>query len=175
MERERIFTKLQQFTGKLKPGDRTTTNDLHELEKALVTHLARDENFSVIGERLHHESAEHLEMSRETSFDRFARLEPVIEAAIADEEYGVAPLVFRRTTAFQSNLIGIQFLFGASGWRRVTRSGRSLTSMVLVFGSISFSPKRMISVCFEGNITPVLLIPFWGTMFSDKILPRPGR
>jgi hypothetical protein len=168
MERERIFSRLQQLTGKLKPGDRTTANDLHELQRALVTHLARDEKFAVSGERLHHEAAEHLEVSHQTSFDRFTHLDPVIEASIADEQYGVAPLVFRRATAFQSNLIGNSVPVWGSGLAATNSFGPFIDEHGLVVWFDFFFPKRMISVCFEGNATPVLLIPFWGTVFPTK-------
>ena len=168
MEKERIFSRLQQLTGKLKPGDRSTANDLHELQKALVTHLARDETFAVSGERLHHEGAEHLEASRETSFDRFAHLDPIIEASIADEESEVAPLVFRRATAFQSNLIGNSVPVWGSGLATSKSFGPFIDEHGLGVWFDFFFPKRMISVFFKGNNTPVLLIPLSGTVFATK-------
>jgi len=168
MARERILTRLQQLTGKLKPGDRTTANDLNELQKALVTHLARDENFVVSGERLHHEGAEHLEATRETSFERFAHLDSIIDASIADEEAGVAPLVFRRATAFQSNLIGNSVPVWGSGLAVSNSFGPFIDEHGLGVWFDFFFPKRMISVYFKGNATPVLLIPVSGTIFPTK-------
>jgi hypothetical protein len=165
MDRERIFIRLQQLTGHLKPGARTTANDLHELQKALVTHLARDENFAVSGERLHHEGAEHLQATRETSFERFTHLDSLIESSLADEEYGVAPLVFRRATAFQSNLIGNSVPIWGSGLAASQSFGPFIDEQGLGVWFDFFFPTRMISVCFKGNSTPVLLIPIWGTIF----------
>ena len=168
MERERIFTRLQQLTGNLKPGDRTPANDLRKLQEALVTHLARDENFTVTGERLHHEGAEHLQATHEISFDHFAHLDPLIEPAAADEEFGVAPLVFRRATAFQSNLIGNSVPVWGSGLAASSSFGPFIDENGLGVWFDFFFPTRMISVSFKGNATPVLLIPVWGTIFPKK-------
>ncbi len=165
MERERILTRLQQLTGNLKPGDRTTASDLRKLQEALVTHLARDENFAVSGERSHHEGAEHLEATRETSFDRFSHFDSIIESSRADTEYGVAPLVFRRATAFQSNLIGNSVPIWGSGLAASNSFGPFIDEHGLGVWFDFFFPTRMISVCFKGNSTPVLLIPVWGTIF----------
>lgn len=165
MERERILTRLQQLTGNLKPGDRTTAGDLRKLQEALVAQLARDENFAVSGERLHHEGAEHLDATRETSFDRFSHLDPIIESSQAEEAYGVAPLVFRRATAFQSNLIGNSVPIWGSGLAASNSFGPFVDEHGLGIWFDFFFPTRMISVCFKGNNTPVLLIPVWGTIF----------
>ncbi len=168
MDRERILTRLQQLTGNLKPSERSTARDLGELQRTLVKHLAKDADFAVSGERLHHEGVEHLEATREVSFDHFSHLDPIIRASIAADDTTVTPLVFRRATEFQSSLVGNSVPAWGSGMAVSESFGPFLDNNGLHIWFDFYLPTRMVSVCFKGSSTPVLLIPVWGTISPKK-------
>lgn len=167
MDRERILTRLQQLTGNLKPSERSTTGDLHSLQKNLAEHLIRDADFSVFGERLHHEGVGHLETAREASLDRFPHLGPLLQSSSSVDDQA-APLVFRRSTAFQNNLVGNSVPVWGSGMAASKSYGPFLDENDLLVWFDFYQPTRMISVCFKGSSTPVLLIPVWGTIAPKK-------
>jgi hypothetical protein len=168
MDRERILTRLQQLTGNLKPTERSTAGDLHALQRILTEHLTRDISFSVFGERSHHEGVAHLEATREPSFDRFAHLDSLIESSIPAEDQAVTPLVFRRATEFRNNLVGNSVPVWGSGMAASKSYGPFLDEDGLHVWFDLYQPVRMVSVCFKGSSTPVLLIPVWGTIAPKK-------
>ncbi len=168
MDKERILTRLNQLTGNLRPADRTTTNDLHDLQKTLVEHLARDESFAVLGERRHHEGVRHFEATREAAPDQFAHVEPLIESSLGIEDHTVSPLVFKRETEFQNNLVGNSVPVWASGMAASRSFGPFIDENGIHVWFDFFQPVRLVSVFLKGNSTPVLLIPLWGTVSPRK-------
>lgn len=167
MDRERILTRLQQLTGNLRPSEHSTTGDLHSLQKNLAEHLIRDAEFPVFGERLHHEGVGHLETAREASSDSFPHLGSLFESSPRASDQP-APLVFRRSTAFQNNLLGSSVPVWGSGMAASESYGPFKDENDLLVWFDFYLPTRMIAVCFKGSSTPVLLIPVWGTIAPKK-------
>src|SRR5262245_38576340 len=107
MDTELILTRLQQLTGNLQPGDRTTAAELLNLRRSLAEHLKKDPALTVFGQRFHHDDAQHLDSTAKTIRSKFTDLEQFVATQPEIEETTTgSPLVFRRETEFHSNLLG---------------------------------------------------------------------
>jgi len=164
MEKELLFTRLQQLTGSLKPTQRTTAGDLHELQRSLAEQLVSDPSFTVFGERLHHEGAEHLEAVTRTTHEQFPHLSSLLEVPPRVEEGVAAPLVFRRETEFQNNLLGNSVPAWGSGMAATKSVGPFIDEHGLLVWFDFFHAIQMVWVCFKGSNTPILLVPVRGIL-----------
>ena len=168
MEKELIFSRLQQLTGSLKPTQRTTTADLQELQRNLAEQLVRDPSFTVFGERLHHEGAEHLEAVTRPSLEQFRHVASIVEVPPRVEEGTAPPLVFRRETEFQNNLLGNSVPAWGAGMAATKSVGPFIDEHGLFVWFDFFSAVSMVWVCFKGSNTPILLVPVRGILTARK-------
>ena len=75
-----------------------------------------------------------------------------------------SPLIFRRETAFRSNLLGNSVPEWATGMAPSASYGPFLDEHGLNVWFDLFEPTRLISVFFAGLSIPVLRVPIWGTI-----------
>ena len=92
----------------------------------------------------------------------------IIRASVVADDTTASPLVFRRTTAFQSSLLGNSVPVWGSGLAASQSFGPFLDDNGLHIWFDFYQPLRMVSVCLKGSSTPVLLIPVWGTITPKK-------
>ncbi len=170
MNRTLILSKLQQFTGKLRPAPGTSRDELRELQRHLAEHLIRDSEFTVSGNRLHHEAAEEMEGAADPA-ERFGHLSGLFEDSRRtrrEEAAAPPPRVFRRETAFHSNLLGNSVPEWAAGMAAGRSFGPFEDEQGLHVWFDFYLPTRLVSVYIKGVASPVLLIPVRGTLTSRQ-------
>lgn len=168
MEKELIFTRVEQLTGNLKPTGRASGEDLKALQRTLAESFADDPNFQVFGDRLHHAGAHHMEAaSASKSTERFSHLEDLLERRVA-EEPTTPPLVFRRETEFHNNLLGLSVPVWGSGMAPTRSLGPFVDDLGIKVWFDVFQPAKMVHVYRNGASAPSLLIPIWGTVGEKK-------
>lgn len=173
MEKELIFTRLEQLTGNLKPTARGSDKDLKALQRTLAESFADDSTFRVFGDRLHHEGAHQMEAATGPA-ERFSHLEDLLERRRETEEPARPPLVFRRETEFHNNLLGQSVPVWGSGMAPTQSLGPFVDDLGINVWFDIFQPTKMVQVLLEGASAPALLIPIWGTLTektSYKIEP----
>lgn len=164
MNRTLILSKLQQFTGKLRSAPGTSKDELRELERHLAEQLIRDSGFTVSGNRLHHEAAGEIEGAADPA-ERFGHLSGLFEdSRRALRVAAPAPRVFRRETAFHSNLLGNSVPEWGAGMAADKSFGPFEDEHGLHVWFDFYLPARLVSVYIKGVASPVLLIPVRGTL-----------
>jgi hypothetical protein len=113
MNRTLILGRLQQLTGSLKPAPGASVDELPALQRSLAEQLVTDPEFTVSGNRLHHESAQ-ADPTADLSA-QLGHLDKLLSGLTATVVPGPAPLVFRRETGFSNNLLGNSVPSWASG------------------------------------------------------------
>jgi hypothetical protein len=161
-----IRTRLQQLTGGLRPAQGTGSDQLKALQRNLAAELAANADFSVLGHRLHHEGAQHLEVVSEEGGE-FSHLDKLFEQPLRAEGTP-APLVFKRETEFRSNLLGNSVPTWASGMAVTETFGPFLDENGLRVWFDFYIPKRLVRVRFKGINAPALLIPLSGILSARK-------
>ena len=162
MDRTLILDKLHQLTGGLKPAPGTNIEHLPALQRSLAEQLAADPEFTVSGNRLHHESAQ-----AEPSADlaaQLSHLDSLLAGLTPAQAPGPAPLVFRRETHFSNTLLGNSVPHWGSGMAPAKSFGPFLDEHGLQVWFDFYFSVRLVQVYFQGSATPALLIPLWGTV-----------
>ena len=166
MDRTLVLRKLHQLTGGLKPSPGTSPEHLLSLQRSLAEQLATDPDFTVSGNRLHHESAQ-AEPGADLSA-HLSHLDSLLQGLAPAKTPGPAPLVFRRETGFSNTLLGNSVPHWGTGMAPTTSFGPFLDEHGLqVWFDFYFSVK-LVQVYFQGSGTPVLLIPLWGTLTGQR-------
>ncbi len=163
MEKELIFTRVEQLTGNLKPTGRASGADLKDLQQSLAESFADDPEFQVFGDRLHHAGAHQMEAASGPA-DRYTRLEELLEHRVVTEEPAVPPLVFRRETEFHNNLLGQSVPVWGSGMAPTRSLGPFIDDLGLQVWFDFYQPTKMVHVYRKGASAPSMLIPIWGTV-----------
>ena len=167
MNTQHLRTRLQQLTGGLKPAGGAGAEQLKKLQYSLAEQLAADSDFTVFGQRLHHEGAEHLEAVAEDAA-QFSHLDELFERTDVTEPAEVAPLVFRRETEFRSNLLGNSVPVWGSGLAVAQSYGPFIDDNGLHVWFDFYIPKRLVRVRLKGNSAPSLLIPMSGIVSARR-------
>ncbi len=166
MEKELIFTRVEQLTGNLKPTGRASGADLKALQRTLAESFADDSTFQVFGDRLHHAGAHQMEAAS-GPVERYSHLEELLEGRVVTEEAAAPPLVFRRETEFHNNLLGQSAPVWGSGMAPTSSLGPFIDDLGLQVWFDIYQPTKMVHVYRKGASAPSLLIPVWGTV-SEK-------
>lgn len=167
MEKELIFTRVEQLTGNLKPTGSASAEDLRALQRTLAESFADDPTFQVFGDRLHHEGAHQMEAASGPA-GRFSHLEDLLERRIVTEEAGAPPLVFRRETEFHNNLLGHSVPVWGSGMAPTRSLGPFVDDLGLHVWFDIYQPTKTVHVYRKGASAPSLLIPIWGAVSEKK-------
>jgi hypothetical protein len=167
MEKELIFTRVEQLTGNLKPAGRASAADLKDLERTLAESFADDPTFQVFGDRLHHAGAHQMEAASRPA-ERYSHLEELLERRVVSEEATAPPLVFRRETEFHNNLLGQSVPVWGSGMAPTRSLGPFVDDLGLQVWFDVYQPTKMVHVFRKGASAPSLLIPIWGTVSEKK-------
>lgn len=167
MNKQQLRTRLQQLTGSLKPAAGADNEQLKGLQRSLARQLAINPDFTVFGQRLHHEGAQQLEVVTQLA-DEFSHLDELFEQPAVATGPTVAPLVFRRETEFRSNLLGSSVPVWGSGMAVTESFGPFIDAHGLHIWYDFYKPKRLIRVRLEGNSSPSLLIPLSGIISARK-------
>lgn len=104
MNRTLILNRLQQLTGSLKPAQGTSADELPALQLSLAEQLVTDPAFPISGNHLPHEGAQS-EPTADPS-GKIGHLDALLSGLTETPIPRPVPLVFRRETAFSSNLLG---------------------------------------------------------------------
>lgn len=163
MNKDLTLTRLEHLTGNLRPTAGTTSEELRTLHRQLAEQLLENPAFTVTGNRLHHEGAEHLEAATDLS-DGFPHLEDLFERSTRDAETPAASLVFRRETAFHNNLLGNSVPEWGSGMAVSRSFGPFVDDLGLHIWFDFYQPVRLVRAYIKGNSSPALLIPVWGSL-----------
>ena len=164
MNRPLILSKLQQFTGKLKSAPGTSSDELPELQRHLAEQLIQDSEFTVSGNCLHHEAAEEIEDVADPA-ERFSHLSGLFEESRRAERAATPTArVFRRETAFHSNLLGNSVPDWGAGMAVTKSYGPFLDEHGINIWFDFYQPIQLVSVYITGISSPALLIPVWGTI-----------
>ncbi len=166
MNIQNIRTRLQQLTSGLRPAKGTSSEQLKGLQRSLAAELSANENFNVLGHRLHHEGAQHLEVVNEEGGE-FSHLDKLFEQP-RRAEGAPAPIVFKRETEFRSSFLGNSVPQWASGLAVSESFGPFLDDNGLKVWFDFYIPKRLVRVRFKGVNTPALLIPLSGILSARK-------
>lgn len=156
------LARLQQLTGRLTPSSEAPT-ELARFERAIARHLRSHADITIRGNWLPHDATDALD----DATDAFAHRVRDIEADLARQPAattGAAPVIFRRETAFRSNLLGNSVPGWATGMAPSESYGPFLDEHGFHVWFDLFEPTRLISVFLAGLPNPVLRVPVWGTI-----------
>ncbi|MDT4897396.1 MAG: hypothetical protein QOH25_2473 [Acidobacteriota bacterium] len=168
MNKSQILGRLQQLTGNLKPASETSSDQLTRLQQRLTEHLIRDSEFTVSGNRLHHEAAEDAEREAADSTEQFSHLKHLFEDPKLAERAGTSPLVFRRETDFRSNLLGNSVPVWGTGLAASESFGPFIDEHGIQVWFDFFLPVKLVEVHIKGSNKLALLIPLWGNLTARK-------
>jgi hypothetical protein len=166
MNKQQIHTRLQQLTGGLRSVAGAEPEQLVRLQRSLAEQLTTNSEFTVFGNRLHHEGAQHLETV--TVEEEFSHLDQLFERSVHAVDPSVAPLVFRRETEFRSNMLGNSVPVWGSGLAVTESYGPFIDENGLHVWFDFYRPKRLVRVRLKGSSAPVLLIPLTGHVSARK-------
>jgi len=166
MTTQNLRTRLQQLTGGLEPTGGASADQLKKLQRSLAEQLVARPDFTVFGQRLHHEGAQHLEALTEEA-EEFSHLDELFDQPTT-EAAEVAPLVFRRETEFRSNLLGNSVPTWGSGLAVTESYGPFLDDNGLHIWFDFYHPKRLVRVRLKGSSAPSLLFPMSGTVRAKR-------
>ena len=158
------LVRLQHLTGRLTPSANAPTDELGRFERTLAQHLRDHPDLTIRGNRLTDEGAPVLEDASDAFAQRIRNLETELAGQPAGPASATAPLVFRRETAFRSNLLGNSVPEWGTGMAPSASYGPFLDEHGLHVWFDLFQPIRLISVFFAGSPNPVLRVPIWGTI-----------
>ncbi len=160
MDKQQIFSRLQQITGTLKPAHEGASLD--QLERKLATEMARNPDLDITGTQSPHEAA-----VPETAIDLHKRFDHLTELLDKQALTGLntgAPLVFRRETAFSNNLLGNSVPGWGSGMAATETFGPFIDEHGLHLWFDFFYPTRLVKVFLQGQAQPVLALPIKGIL-----------
>jgi hypothetical protein len=167
MNKELILTRLEQLTGTLKAPSRSAGADLKALQHKLAQQLIQNPETTITGSWLHHAAAQETSLAADSTA-RFAHLDDLFARAASIEPAPVAPLIFRRETAFRSDLLGSSVPAWGTGLAPSESFGPFLDEHGLPVWFDFFFSVRSVKVYFKGQTTPVLLLPIWGSIVARK-------
>jgi len=116
---------------------------------------------------LHHAAAQETSLAADSTA-RFAHLDDLFARAASIEPAPVAPLIFRRETAFRSDLLGSSVPAWGTGLAPLESFGPFLDEHGLPVWFDFFFSVKSVKVYFKGQTTPVLLLPIWGSIVARK-------
>jgi hypothetical protein len=157
------LARLQQLTGRLTPSPNAPTNELDRFERTLAQHLRNNADLTIRGNRLPYEGADLLDGETDVFAHRIRNLESELARQPAGSAPTASPVIFRRETAFRSNVLGNSVPEWATGMAPSASYGPFLDEHGLHVWFDLFEPTRLISVYFAGGPNPVLRLPIWGT------------
>jgi hypothetical protein len=158
------LSRLQQLTGRLTPSPTAPADDLARFERTLAQHLRDNADLTIKGNRLPHEGADVLDEATEAFVQRIRNLESELARQPARAASAASPVIFRRETAFRSNLLGNSVPEWGTGMAPSASYGPFLDEHGLHVWFDLFEPIRLISVYFAGSPAPVLRVPIGGTI-----------
>ena len=159
------LARLQQPDGP--PDSRrpdAPADELGRFERTLARHLRDNADITIRGNRLPHEGADALDEATDAFANRIRDIEAELSRQPAASDPCRCPLVFRRETAFRSNLLGNSVPEWATGMAPSASYGPFLDEHGLHVWFDLFEPIRLISVFLAGLSIPVLRVPIWGTI-----------
>ena len=139
MDKQQIFSRLQQITGTLRTVNETA--DLQQLQRKLATELAINPHLEITGTQSPHEAAD-----AETAIDLNKRFDHLTELLDKQGLTGLntgSPLVFRRETAFSNNLLGNSVPLWGSGMAATESFGPFLDEHGLQLGCAAKTLRKM--------------------------------
>jgi hypothetical protein len=161
------LARLQQLTGRLTPSP-DAPDELVRFERTLARHLLDNADITIRGNRLPHEGADALGESTDAFANRIRDIEAELARQPASAAPAASPVIFRRETAFRSNLLGNSVPEWATGMAPSASYGPFLDEHGFHVWFDLFEPTRLISVFFAGFSIPVLRVPIWGTITARQ-------
>ena len=158
------LVRLQHLTGRLSASPSAPTDELDRFERTLAQHLRDHPDLTIRGNWLTDEGAPVLEDASDALAQRLRNLETALAGQSAGPASATAPLVFRRETAFRSNLLGNSVPEWGTGMAPSASYGPFVSEHGLDVWFDLFQPVRFVSVFFAGSPNPVLRVPIWGTI-----------
>lgn len=157
------LARLQQLTGRLTPSP-TAPDELGRFECTLARHLRDNADITIRGNWLQHEGADALDEATAAFANRMRYVEADLERQPLATSPAPSPVIFRRETAFRSNLLGNSVPEWATGMAPSASYGPFLDEYGVHVWFDVFEPTRLVSVYFAGGYAPVLRVPIWGTI-----------
>jgi len=157
------LARLQQLTGRLTPSP-DAPDELGRFERTLARHLRDHADITIRGNRLPHEGADAPDEATDAFANRIRDLEAELARQPATTTPAASPVIFRRETAFRSNLLGNSVPEWATGMAPSASYGPFLDEHGFHVWFDLFEPTRLISVFFAGLSIPLLRVPIWGTI-----------
>jgi hypothetical protein len=167
MNRPLILSRLQQLTGKLKSAPGTSRDVLTKLQRRLTKHLIQNPAFNVSGNRMPHEIVEETERAADLT-EQFSHLSDLFDDKRPAKQAEAAPLVFRRETAFHSNLLGNSVPDWANGMAVSESLGPFIDEHGVQVWFDFYLAAHLVGVYIKGNSSPSLLIPLSGTVWAGN-------
>ena len=164
MDTRAHLAKLQQLTGRLASSPNAPEDELGRFERTLARHLRDNTNLKITGNRLPHESADALDETTDAFAQRLRNVESELARQPASATTASSPVIFRRETAFRSNLLGNSVPEWGAGMAPSASYGPFLDEHGLHVWFDLFEPTRLVSVYFAGGSAPVLRVPIFGTI-----------
>jgi hypothetical protein len=142
--------KLQQIVGHLAVPESGRVEELARFERTLAEHLRSNPNLTIRGNTLSHQSPDETAgpEARVPDFDAVAGDSPLATAT--------TPLIFRRETAFRSNLLGNSVPEWAVGTAPTESFGPFVDEHGLKVWFDIYLPAALVSFTFSGASAPVL-------------------
>ena len=144
------LARLQQLTGRLTPSP-DAPDELGRFEHTLARHLRDNADITIRGNRLPHEGADALDEATDAFANRLRDTEAELARQPAATTLAGSPVIFRRETAFRSNLLGNSVPEWATGMAPSATYGPFLDEDGIHVWFDLFEPTRLISVFLRAS------------------------
>src|SRR5215813_4853968 len=161
MDNGAILARLHSLTGNLKPASGSRPDELRLLQLSLLERLVVNPDLTVSGNRTRQEFSQPVAAAE--SLSHLSGLLDRLKARTAMQA-AVTPLVFRRETAFNSNLLGNSAPSWACGLAPSQTYGPFLDERGLQIWFDLFFPIHTVQVFQQGGTRPILLLPIRGPL-----------
>ena len=156
--------KLQQIVGRLAVSEGTRVEELVRFEQTLAKHLAANPDLTIRGNQLNLEAADDLDLTE----PRLAKFDALFARESATAAGAASPLIFRRETAFRSNVLGNSVPEWAAGTAPTETFGPFIDEHGLRVWFDIYLPATLVSFTFNGAFAPVLRGTVRGTLVSTR-------
>lgn len=156
--------KLQQIVGRLAVSEGTRVEELVRFEQTLAKHLAANPDLTIRGNQLNLEAAADLDLTE----SRLAKFDALFAHESATAAGAASPLIFRRETAFRSNLLGNSVPEWAAGTAPTETFGPFIDEHGLKVWFDFYLSATLVSFTFNGASAPVLRATVRRTLVSTR-------
>jgi hypothetical protein len=170
MDKFLVLNELRRLTGALAPAPGAHRDSLQSFERVVVAALLADSDVPVTGHQLAQEGLGASDEAGE-ALHRFAHLDALFAEPVSRpraEASVASPLIFRRETAFRSDLVGLSMPTWSAGMAPSETFGPFIDARGRTVWFDVFRRIRLLRLAIVGSSGPSLLVPVRGLAASRR-------